>query len=82
MQRILHAVGQAVDSEAGRKELSGHSAEQVKLVVQKITTALDTLPPEVTMHALLAGIVFVRNAVQMTMAENDRILIHNTGGHA
>lgn len=81
-QEIYKAASEAADSEVGRLEISPLSKEQILVVVGGLTRALDELPPETNMHAVMFALTFIRNAILTAMMENQKHMVDGVAGSA
>lgn len=82
MQVLAESVRKAVNGEVGQAELAGLSRDQVVKVVDEVTQALDRLPTETSMHAVLFGLTYVRNGIVAAMQANTTRLKTESGGSA
>lgn len=81
-QAIYEGAVAAAETEAGHRELTGHSKEQFLSTVKGITEALDGLPHDTSLHVVLLGVTFVRNVILVAMRDNQSVLETRTGGSA
>lgn len=67
---------------ASQDELKGLSKESFLLAMEKLTSALDQLPAETSLHVVLFAVTYLRNAIILTVQHNQSRLEVETGGSA
>ena len=70
MQAVYEGAERMSMSTAGKHELSGLSREQFLTAVKAITVGLAELSPQTSMNLVLLAVTFVRNALILTMRDN------------
>lgn len=74
MRAILDEARKSADGAELGGKLKGLNKDQFLTVVEKVTQALDTLPETYSMHVVVHGVAFVRNALIVAMQYNEDLL--------
>jgi hypothetical protein len=65
-----------------KDELKGISKDQFLTAMRELTDALDRIPQNTNLHVVLYAVTYLRNALLLTIQQNQNRLEEETGGRA